>query len=79
MLQLFSRQAWEEADAMNAQRVWLAAVGCGSTEPVDAPTVRDDQMRTWTPERGAVYRSGRRCLTWDELRERFDLVEVAAS
>ncbi|HEY5854565.1 MAG TPA: hypothetical protein VIW24_11085 [Aldersonia sp.] len=64
---------------MNTARVWLAAVGCGCAEPVDAPTVRDDQMRTWRPERGAVYRSGRRYLTWDELRVRFDLVEVAAS
>lgn len=64
---------------MSTQRVWLAAVGCGCAEPADDPIVRDDQMRTWRPEDGAVYRSGRRRLTWDELRERFDLVEVAAS
>lgn len=59
-------------------RVWLAAMSNTCAEPLDRPAVRDDMMRTWLPESDSRYRStdGRRRYTWDELRSRFDLVEV---
>ncbi|MXP21734.1 hypothetical protein GIY30_10280 [Gordonia sp. HNM0687] len=61
-------------------RVWLVAAVCGSAEPADRPAVRDDLMRMWRPGHDDLYRTvdGRRCATWAELRERFDLVEVAS-
>ncbi|MGH3856356.1 MAG: hypothetical protein ACRDR6_23265 [Pseudonocardiaceae bacterium] len=59
-------------------RVWLAA-GFGTTPaPTDQPTVSDNQMRTWQPGPDGRYFTGggRHRATWDELRARYDLVEV---
>lgn len=61
-------------------RVWLVTAVGGGAEPADRPAVRDDLMRMWRPGRDDLYRTadGRRCATWAELRQRFDLVEIAS-
>jgi hypothetical protein len=43
------------------------------------PTVRDDLMRTWTPDPDGRYStaSGRHTATWAELHARHDPVEVS--
>lgn len=59
-------------------RVWLVA-GLGTApEPVDCPSVRDDQMRRWDCGPDGRYHSadGWHHATWAELHARFDLVEV---
>lgn len=59
-------------------RVWLVG-GLGAPQrPADRPTVRDDLMRTWTPTDDGRYATGRHVETWDDLRARYDLVEVSA-
>ncbi|MGH3830862.1 MAG: hypothetical protein ACRDRS_10515 [Pseudonocardiaceae bacterium] len=61
---------------MSAARVWLVA-GPGAA-PAYRPTVRDDLMRVWQPGPDGRYTTGggRHHANWDELRARYDLVEV---
>jgi hypothetical protein len=63
---------------MARPRVWLVAGLRDAPAPVDAVTVRDDLMRTWTPGPDSNWHTadGRHHATWRELHGRYDLVEV---
>jgi hypothetical protein len=62
-------------------RVWLVASLSAVPDPADHPTVRDNRMVTWLPDRTGRYHTtdGRHHASWSELHARFDLVEVPAA
>lgn len=68
------------AEATARPRIWLVA-GTRELEPEpeDLPTVRDGLMHTWCPGADGLMHTpdGRHHATWRELRDRYDLEEVA--
>lgn len=69
----------DNRETPNRPRVWLVAQVGTTPEPVDHPSVRDTQMRTWVPGADGIYHSadGWHHTTWTELHTHYDLVEVA--
>ncbi len=61
-------------------RMWLVAGG-HVPDPDDLPTVRDNLMHTWCPGADGLMHMAvnghDHHASWQELRARYDLVEVA--
>lgn len=82
-----STQYAPQASRQSVPRVWLVAGGrTPDPYPWDRPIVRDTLMRTWragadglmhTTTVGFDHRVVDHHASWEELRARYDLVEVA--